>query len=116
MNRFDGSRKGRIAVWTGAALAWGTVLTAAGQDNAGVGAAVVATPEPNTLAEEMALHAPLPTPPSQGLVIIRFQPPKEQTPEVQTVYVRQKSTTKQNPPAPGAAPSAAAPAPSSGGS
>lgn len=119
MSRFDAARRGRIAVWTGAALAWGTAATLANNQPA---QAEPPSAQPTTTtsveAEATSLGA-MPAMPSKGLVIIRYQPSPEETPEVRTVYVQQQAPSRSAPaaaspaPAPKAAP---APAPKSGGS
>jgi hypothetical protein len=120
VSRFDGARRGRIAAWTGAALAWGTAVTLA--SNQPAQAESPSTPSTTTTmveAETNSLEA-MPAMPSKGLVIIRYQPAPEETPEVRTVYVQQKAPARSAPasasPAPAPAPKAAAPAPKSGGS
>jgi len=115
MSRFDTARTGRILAWTGAALAWGTAVTIAGLGPADAGAASppLTTPASPTAVVPASQVAAMPTPPARGLVILRYQPSVESTPEVRTVYVKQ-----QEPAAAGAAltPSAPAPAPRSSGS
>jgi hypothetical protein len=116
MSRFDGARRGRIAVWTGAALAWGTAVTLAGQEPAQAGADNAETAPSVAIEAEDTLAPPVPTMPEKGLVIIRYRPSVSAAPEVQTVYVRQAAPRSAAPsPAP-LAPSPAAPAPRSGGS
>lgn len=113
MSRFDRARRGRILAWTGAALAWGTALTISVLEPESAGAtAQPTTSQPSTSAVAPASQvAAMPTPPARGLVILRFQPSTDLTPEVRTVYVQQKA-----PPAPSAAPAQSAPAPRSSGS
>lgn len=90
MSRFGDARWQRVAVWSGAALAWGSTITA-----------VVL--EPARVAPSTA-QAPLPARPESGLLVIRYQP---DAPEViQTVTP---------PPAPAAA-APPAPRPTSSGS
>ena len=118
MSRFDTARKGRIVVWTGAALAWGTAVTVAGLEPSG---AAAATPSADG-APSATIQLPasettlLPTRPESGLVILRYQPSEKSEPEVQTVYVRQKAPAVQAPaPRPTPAP-APPPQPKSSGS
>ncbi|MGD2061260.1 MAG: hypothetical protein PVF87_10375 [Acidimicrobiia bacterium] len=120
MSRFDAARRGRIAVWTGAALAWGTAATLANNQPAQAEQPAV-QPTTTTMVEAEATSlGAMPAMPSKGLVIIRYQPSPEETPEVRTVYVQQQAPTRSAPaaasPAPAPAPKAAAPAPKSGGS
>ena len=112
MSRFDGARRGRIAVWTGAALAWGTAVTLAGQEP--VQAEADATEIPPSVTADSAVLNPLPALPDDGLVIIRYQPSVTVAPEVRTVYVQQATPAAARPASPDPAP--AAPAPRSGGS
>ena len=112
MSRFDGARRGRIAVWTGAALAWGTAVTLAGQEPVQGGDAAVEIPPPVTTAS--AVLSPLPALPDKGLVIIRYRPSRTDQPEVRTVYVRQAAPAVARPASP--APAPGGPAPTSGGS
>lgn len=115
MSRFDAGRRGRIAVWTGAALAWGTAVTLAGQEPAQAGAQ--ATEPPPSLDVTNSVVPPLPTMPDEGLVIIRYQPSVTESPEVRTVYVKQAAPANgSRAAAPTPAPAAPAPAPQSGGS
>lgn len=111
MSRFDAARRSRIAVWTGAALAWGTAVTLAGQEP--VDAAEPAEAPPSVDVNSDAVPT-LPTLPEGGLMIIRYQPSVTEAPEVRTVYVKQAPAVNASP-APAANP-APAPAPKSGGS
>ena len=109
MSRFDTGRRLRIAVWTGAAIAWGTTATMAVQRtaiaaSAGDGSSVVPARE----VSQVELADPVPTMPDAGLVVLRYQPSPEVQAEVRTVYVQAAS------PPPAAAPSA--PQPTSSGS
>ena len=114
MSRFDTARRGRILAWTGAALAWGTAVTIGGLEPANAEAItpLVDTPSASAVlpASQVRLCRNLPL---QGLVILRYRPSVDSTPEVRTVYVQQKA-----PPAPSAAPAqpTSAPAPQSSGS
>ncbi len=123
MSRFDGTRRGRIAIWTGAALAWGTAVTMGYARNA------QAAPEdsPTTTSPAVEVDSPaqaaVPAQPADGLMIIRFQPAPDEKPPVRTVYVQQAAPKVAAAPAPAAqaapaapAPKAAAPAPKSSGS
>lgn len=112
MSRFDDARRGRIAVWTGAALAWGTAVTLAGQKPLPAEADASEIPPPVTT--ETTVLAPVPTLPDKGLVIIRYQPSVAPAPEVRTVYVQQAAPAAARSSTPAPAPSA--PAPRSGGS
>ena len=111
MSRFNGARRGRIAAWTGAALAWGTAVTLAGQEP--VQAEPEATEIPPSVTTESNVLSPLPAPPDKGLVIIRYEPSVTETPEVRTVYVQQAAPAVPRSSSPAPAP---APAPKSGGS
>lgn len=108
------ARRSRIAAWTGAALAWGTALTISVLEPGSAQANVQApNSQPPTSAVVPASQvAAMPTPPARGLVILRYQPSSESSPEVRTVYVQQKAPQASKP-APAPAP---APAPRSGGS
>lgn len=109
MSRFDATRRARIAAWTGAALAWGTVVAVVGQRQATT-ESVLAEPDPATVTSAQDVAA-IPTMPEKGLVIIRYEPSAESAAEVRTVF------TPQAAPAPAAQPAAApAPAPASSGS
>lgn len=110
MSRFDTGRRLRIAIWTGAALAWGTTATMAVQRKAEAaseeyGPSAVPVPQ----VTEAPLAAPIPTMPDGGLVVLRYQPGPGVQPEVRTVYVQTAS------PPPAAAPPSA-PQPTSSGS
>lgn len=112
MSRFDASRSGRIAVWTGAALAWGTAVTLAGQE--AVADANTTPLTPASVESESAALGSLPTMPDHGLVIIRYQPSPDDVPDPQTVVIhRAAPAPRAQSPAPAPAP---APAPRSGGS
>lgn len=109
MSRFDAARRGRIAVWTGAALAWGTAVTLAGQRP--MPADADHDEIPPVVTEESSALSPLPALPDGGLVIIRYRPSMTSAPEVRTVYVQGAA-----PAAPPATAAPATPAPRSGGS
>jgi hypothetical protein len=113
VSRFDRARRGRILAWTGAALAWGTALTISVlEPESAVANAQAATSQPPTfVVAPTSQVAAMPTPPARSLVILRFQPSTDLTPEVRTVYVQQKA-----PPAPSGAVAQPAPAPRSSGS
>ena len=112
MSRFDTARRSRILAWAGAALAWGTAIAISVSETESAGAMSPTAPTPATPAvAAMPVVAAMPTPPARGLVILRFQPSPDETPEVRTVYVQQKA-----PPAPSGAPAQPAPAPQSSGS
>lgn len=106
MSRFSPSRAGAIAVWTGAAVVWGTAAvagqlqpTSAGHGPDVGGEVMVAAPT--------SADAPMPSMPAAGLIIIR--PPRD--PSVQrTTAVDQPSPSI---PAPS---EAVVPQPSSSGS
>lgn len=108
------ARRSRIVAWTGAALAWGTALTISVLEPESAQANVQApTSQPPTTAVVPASQATaMPTPSARGLVILRYQPSTDSSPEVRTVYVQQKAPQASKP-APAPAP---APAPRSGGS
>lgn len=109
MSRFDATRRARIAAWTGAALAWGTVVAVAGHRQTTT-EAVVLEPDP---AVETAMQGvgSIPTMPEKGLVIIRYEPSADSAAEVRTVFAPQAAPA----PAAQSAP-ASAPAPASSGS
>jgi hypothetical protein len=104
MSRFDQGRWNRILVWTGATLAWGTALVAARAEPAQVTSSV--PPAEGQVATD-SLQAGMPTPPSQGLVILRFTPVAIPEPEVVTVSVTRAAAS----PAPAQPVAAAQPAP-----
>lgn len=108
------ARRSRIVAWTGAALAWGTALTISVLEPESAQANVQApTSQPSTSSVAPASQVTaMPTPPARGLVILRYQPSTDSSPEVRTVYVQQKAPQASKP-APETAP---APAPRSGGS
>lgn len=112
MSRFDTARRGRILAWTGAALAWGTAVTIAGLEPANAEAATPPVDAASAVAPASQVSA-MPNLPLQGLVILRYQPSVDSTPEVRTVYVQQKASQ-----APSASPAqpASAPGPRSSGS
>lgn len=109
MSRFDMSRRSRILVWTGAALAWGTAVTMAGLEPPSGPPASAPPPVSGLVPASQA--AAMPTPPARGLVILRYQPSADIAPAVRTVYVKQKA-----PQAARTAQATAAPAPESSGS
>lgn len=92
MSRFDTARRVRILAWTGAALAWGTAVTLAGLEPSS--AEVASPPAPNPFDSAVlpaSQVAVMPNMPPSGLVILRYQPSEESSPEVRTVYVQQKA-------------------------
>lgn len=108
MSRFDASRRARIAAWTGAALAWGTVVAVVGQQQSAA-EPMAAEPDPS-LEVNTVESGSVPTMPANGLVIIRHEPSAESVAEVRTVFVPRAT------PVPAAPAPAPAPAPESGGS
>jgi hypothetical protein len=112
MSRFDTARIGRILAWTGAGLAWGTAITMAGLEPADAGAVTpnLTPPASQGATVPASRVATIPAPPARGLVILRYQPSVESTPEVRTIYVKQKGHEA------ALTQSAPAPAPRSGGS
>ena len=106
MSRFGRGRWNRILVWTGATLAWGTALIAARAEPPQVDSSV--PPAEGQVATD-SLQAVMPTPPSQGLVILRFTPVGTPPPEVLTVSATRAAAS----PPPAAQPG---PEPSSSGS
>lgn len=110
MSRFDQGRWNRILVWTGATLAWGTALVAARAEPAQVTGSV-----PPAAGQVVAdsRQAVMPTPPSQGLVVLRFTPVTAPEPEVVTVRVTRAASPAPAQPVAAAQP---APQPSSSGS
>lgn len=69
MSRFGDARWQRVAVWSGAALAWGSTITAVVLEPARTGPT---TPSPQV--EVAATQAPLPALPGSGLLVLRYQP------------------------------------------
>ena len=92
----------------------GNPVTIAGLEpaNAEATSPTVTTPSTSPVATASQIAA-MPNLPVQGLVILRYQPSVDSTPEVRTVYVQQKGSQ-----APGGAPAqpASAPEPRSSGS
>jgi hypothetical protein len=111
MSRFDQGRWNRILVWTGATLAWGTALVAARAEPVQVTDSV--PPADGQVATD-STQAVMPTPPSQGLVILRFTPVEIPEREVVTVGVTRAVAAPA--PAQPAVASRPAPEPSSSGS
>lgn len=112
MSRFDTARRGRILAWTGAALAWGTAIAISVSETESAGTKSPAATQPTApVVVTTPVVAAMPTPPARGLVILRFQPSPDETPEVRTVYVQQQA-----PPTPSGPPAQPAPAPQSSGS
>lgn len=111
MSRFDSTRWGRILAWTGAALAWGSALTATGLEPLRAqGEAPPAAPTP--VVVEQAQPASLPSQPAGGLIILRYRPTETPDAAIETVRVRRQVV-----PVPrSATPSPSAPAPRSRGS
>jgi len=72
VSRFDASRRNRILVWTGAALAWGTAATMAGHGPVTTNTGVPLPPDP--VAADAPGAPAMPQAPSGGLVVIRYQP------------------------------------------
>lgn len=68
MSRFDGGRWNRVVVWTGAALAWGSVFVATRLEPDG---AVPPTVSPVPAQAGVEVSAALPVPPEGGIVVIR---------------------------------------------
>lgn len=114
MSRFDATRRGRIAAWTGAALAWGTVVTLAGQEP--VQADADSAEAPPSVTTDTTVLSSIPALPDQGLVVIRYQPSVSEAPEVRTVYVQQAAPAAARPSASAPAPAPSAPTPRSSGS
>ena len=111
MSRFDQGRWNRILVWTGATLAWGTALVAARAEPVQVTSPV--PPAEGQVATDSP-QAAMPTPPSHGLVILRFTPVEAPGREVVTVNVTRAAASP--PPAQPAAAAPPVPEPSSSGS
>jgi len=100
MSRFGDARWQRVAAWSGAALAWGSTITAVVLEPVRV---APTTPPPQV--EEATTQAPLPAQPESGLLVLRY---RSEAPEgIQTVAPS---------PAAPAAPAPAAPQPISSGS
>lgn len=69
MSRFGDARWQRLAAWSGAALAWGSTITAVILEPARV------APSGAPLQVEVSTtRAPLPAQPGSGLLVIRYQP------------------------------------------
>lgn len=100
MSRFDSTRWNRIFAWTGAALAWGSALTATGLEPMRAQQETSEERPPPVVADHQQL-APIPTQPAKGLVVLRYRQVEAPGPEVKTVYVRR--------PAPPARPGSSAP-------
>jgi hypothetical protein len=69
MSRFGEARWQRLAVWSGAALAWSSTITAVVLEPARVAPAT-----PPAQIETATPQAPMPARPGSGLLVIRFQP------------------------------------------
>lgn len=110
MSRFRNARWAVIGVWTGAAITWGTAAVVARQP-AQTEPAEGAVPEPAPIASERVAEPTIPAAPDGGLVVIRVAPSSAPEPQVVTRYVASPSA-----PAPAPNPTAAPPAPRSGGS
>lgn len=117
MSRFDSTRWNRIFAWTGAALAWGSALTATGLEPLRAQQETPEEPLPSVVADHQQL-APLPTQPAKGLVVLRYRQVETPAPKVKTVYVRRSTAMPANQASstPSSPPSAPAPAPRSRGS
>lgn len=105
MSRFGEARWQRLAVWSGAALAWGSTLTAVVLEAPRAEADGASSPAP--AASTGSVSPGMPSQPADGLLVIRYQQGEEPAEEPTTITVSQ--------PAP-AAPAAAAPQPTSSGS
>ena len=92
MSRFGDSRWQRVAAWSGAALAWGSTITAVVLEPARV-----APEAPSTLVEVSTTQAPLPAQPESGLLVIRYQP---DAPEVIQIVTPPPAQAAAAPPAP----------------
>ncbi len=68
MSRFGEARWQRLAAWSGAALAWGSTITAVVLEPARI-----APSTPDGQVETATLQAPLPAQPGSGLLVIRYQ-------------------------------------------
>jgi hypothetical protein len=69
MSRFGDARWQRVAAWSGAALAWGSTITAVVLEPV---RAAPTTPPPQV--EAATTQAPLPAQPASGLLVIRYRP------------------------------------------
>lgn len=69
MSRFGDARWQRLAAWSGAALAWGSTITAVVLEPARDAPSV-----PASQVEVSRTQAPLPAQPGSGLLVIRYQP------------------------------------------
>lgn len=117
MSRFDTTRWNRILAWTGAALAWGSALTATGLEPLRAQTETPQEPMPSVVTENQQL-ASVPVQPARGLVILRYRQVEAPTAEVRTVYMRQPRAAAARPAssAPSSPQPAPAPAPRSSGS
>lgn len=104
MSRFGEARWQRLAVWSGAALAWGSTLTAVVLESSRAEADQAAAPAPAASTGDAT--PAIPTQPADGLLVIRYQPGDEPAQQATTITVSQ----------PAAAPAAPAPQPTSSGS
>ncbi len=82
-------RWAKIAVWTGAALAWGTTAIAvASNANAAAPVDEPALPQPvepsTTTSTTSTTAAPIPDMPERGLVVVRYTPVPPPPPQVVT--------------------------------
>lgn len=85
MSRFGDARWQRLAVWTGAALAWGSTLTAWALEPSRGGASTPETPESSSI--DSSTGSEIPTLPGKGILVVRFQPAPTQEDAPQTVTV-----------------------------
>lgn len=69
MSRFGDARWQRLAAWSGAALAWGSTITAVVLEPARV-----SPPGAPSQAEVLTTETPLPVQPASGLLVIRYRP------------------------------------------
>lgn len=69
MSRFGDARWQRLAAWSGAALAWGSTITAVVLEPARVAPSI-----PSSQIGIAPTQATLPTQPASGLLVIRYQP------------------------------------------
>jgi hypothetical protein len=113
MSRFTPSRRNRVIAWTGAALAWGTAVTAARLEPARA-QTQSQTPTAPVVAQT-STQAAVPTQPVGGLVILRYTPRPEVDPPTRTVYIKKQAPAVATP-APKPAPKVVVPAPRSRGS
>jgi hypothetical protein len=100
IRRLFPNRWARILAWTGAALAWASVAVGAAIQREMADASTTESPSPARTSTTTGAQAAIPSPPPNGLVIIRYQPVAAPAPEV---IVRNVTGASTGPPSPAAA-------------